>query len=70
MGLGGGRAEVDVLRSFASGWSEVPLVNEDGGDLLVVLAVDFVGVVFTVLDGDLVAAEDGPDLVAGGVTVG
>ena len=69
-GLEGGRAEVDVLRSPASTWSEFPLANEDGGSLLGVFVLDFVGVVFTVLGGDLVAAEDGPDLVAGGVTVG
>lgn len=66
-GLDGGRAEVDVLRSLVSAWSEVPLVNDDGGGLLGVLVFGFVGVVFTVFDGDLVATEDGPGLMAGGV---
>lgn len=70
VGLDGGRAEVDVLRSFASAWSEVPLVNEDGGVLLGVLVLGFVGVVFTVFVGDLVATEEGPGLAAGEVTTG
>lgn len=65
-GLDGGRAEVDVLRSFASGWSEDPLAKEDGGGLLGVFVMGFVGVVFIVFGGDLVVAEDGPGLVAGG----
>lgn len=70
VGLDGGRAEVDVLRSLASVWSDVPLVNEEGGSLLGVLVLGFVGVVFTDFGGDLVAIEDGPDWVAGGATVG
>jgi hypothetical protein len=70
VGLDGGRAEVDVLRSFGLAWSEVPLANDDGGDLIGVLAAGFVGVVFTIFGGDLVATEDGPGLVAEGVTVG
>jgi len=70
VGLDGGRAEVDVLRSFGSAWSEVPLANEDGGGLLGVLVADFVGVVFIVFGGDLVTTEDGPGLVAGEVAVG
>lgn len=68
-GLDGGRPE-DVLRSFTSGWSEVPLVNEEGGCLLGVFAADFVGVGLAAFDGGLVATEDGPGLVAGEVTVG
>lgn len=65
-----GRAEVDVLRSFGSAWSDVPFANEDGGGLIGALVFGFVGVVFTDLGGDLVATEDGADLVAGGATVG
>jgi len=71
VGLDCGRAEVDVLRSFGSAWSEDPLANETGGDLLDVLVAGFVGVVFTVFGGgDLVPTKDGPGLVAGGLAVG
>ena len=69
-GLDCGRAEADALRSSASGWSDVPLVNEDGGGLFGVLVFGFVGVVFTVFGGDFFAAGDGSGLVAGGATVG
>jgi len=71
-GLDCGRAEVDALRSSASGWRDVPLVNEDGGGLLGVLVLGFVGVVFTVFGGDLdfFATGDGSCLVVGGTTVG
>ena len=68
-GLDCGRAEVDALRSSVSGWSEVPLVNEDGGGLLGVLVMGFVGVVFTVFGGDFIATGDA-GLTAGGATVG
>ena len=40
---------MDVLLSFVSAWSEVPLVNEDGGSLLVGLELGLVGVALTVL---------------------
>ena len=70
VGLDGGRAEVDVLRSVLSGWSEDPLVNEDGGGLLGVFVLDFVGFDFTDFGGDLATTEDDPDLVEGGATVG
>lgn len=70
MGLEDGRAEVDVLRSFESGWSGVPLVNEEGGSLSGVLVSSFAGLIFAVLGGDLVATESGPGLVVEGVTVG
>ena len=62
--------EVDALRSSVSGWREVPLVNEDGGGLLGVLVLDFVGVVFTVFGGDFFAAGDGTGFGTGGATVG
>lgn len=55
---------MDVLLSF--GWDGDPLVNEDGGGLLVVLAPGFVGVVFE--PGVLVVTEDGPDLRGGTIT--
>jgi hypothetical protein len=45
-------------------------VNEDGGSLLGVLAWGFVGVALTVFGGDLVATDDGPDVVVGDVIVG
>ena len=70
VGLGGGRAEVDVLRSLVSAWSEVPLVNEEGGSFFGVLVLGVVGVVFTGFDGDLITTGDGADLAEGGVTVG
>ena len=71
VGLDGGRPEVDVLQSFGSAWSKVPLANETGGSSLGVLVAGFVGVVFTVFGGeDLVTTEDGPSLVAGGSAVG
>ena len=58
---------MDVLLSLVSAWSEVPLVNEDGGSLPVGLELGLVGVALTVFGGDLVGTEDGPDLVVGGV---
>ena len=61
---------MDILRSLASGWSEVPLVNEDGGCLPGVLVLGFVDVAFTGFGGDFVATEGGPDFVAGGDIVG
>ena len=70
VGLDGGRAEVDALRSLASVRSKDPLVKEDGGDLPSVLVPGFVGAFFAVFSGDFVAVGDGPGLVAGGVTVG
>ena len=47
-------------------------MNEDGGGLLGVLVLGFVGVVFTVFGGDLdfFATGDGSCLVVGGTTVG
>lgn len=68
-GLDGGRPE-DVLRSLTSGWSGVPLVNEEGGSLLSAFVAVFGGVDLAAFDGGLVATEDGPGLVVGGVTVG
>jgi len=49
VGFDGGQAEVDVLRSFGSAWSGVPLANGTGSDFLDILVASFVGVVFTVL---------------------
>lgn len=70
VGLDEGWAEVDDLLSLASTWSEVPLANEDGGDLPVALGLDFVGVALTVFEGGLVVAGGGPALVVGGAVVG
>ena len=69
-GLDGGRPEADVLRSLTSGWSEGPLVNEEGGIWLGILVADFVGVGLAAFGGGLVATVDGPGLVAGGVLAG
>ena len=69
-GLDGDRPEADVLRSPGSGWSEVPLVNDEGGTWLGVLVTDFVGVGLAGFGEGLVVTVDGPGLVAGGVSVG
>ena len=69
-GLDCGRAEVDALRSSASGWSDVPLVNEDGGGLVGALVLGFVGGDFTVFGGDFLATGGDSGLVVGGATVG
>lgn len=69
-GLDGGRAEVDVPLSLISAWSDGPLLNEDGGGLLCVLAVGFGGVVFTDFGEGLAAAGDGTGLGTGGEGIG
>lgn len=38
--------------------------------MVVILEFSFVGVALTVFGGDLVATEDGPGLVVGGMVVG
>lgn len=48
----------DVLLSLTSAWREAPFENEDGGDLLVILAFCFVGVGLIMLE---LTSEDGPD---------
>ena len=70
MGLEDVWVEVDILQSFGSGWSGVPLVNEKGGCLSGVLVSSFAGLIFVVLGGDLITIESSPGLVMEGVTVG
>lgn len=70
VGLDGGWAGAEDLRSLASVCSEVPLANEDGGSLPVALALDFVDVALTVFEGGLVSTGGRSASVVGGATVG
>lgn len=70
MGLDGCWVEVGVLLSLTSVWGGVPLENEEGGNLVVALVFGFIDVGLTIVGGDLVPIEEGPDLVVGEAMVG